>query len=304
MQLYWVVRNLLQCLNSLRYTSYHVPFVHFLRDALKEFGSAQSDFLQLVCTDQPALVTQERLDASKKRLDAAMEQVWASFGEARRRLYVAKSPMDVGEQTKREQQPLYQADPYTSPKGDQHASEQLTFLIRRESEDMRTARAHSYHSPALSASTHDVFLRSSFVFYLARFHVALCKVKLKSDVIAPLPHCVSSPTLLSPSTVRSARRHRLVRTEVIRALHQPWTWSIFGMHPFRDFFAMIRAGWAWLRQPAVDLKWLKSSVKISLIICVASLIAVIPQVSTNSALPNSVWAWSAFIRYRLSHSPV
>ena len=293
------MRNLLQSLNSLRYTSNHGPFIYYLRDAFREFSSAQREYVQLLCSEQPAVVTQERLDAAKQRLDAAIEQAWVSFSEARTRVYVAKGPMEDIEQAQREQL-LYRADPYIPKKQpeqqQQQAGEPMTFL-RRDSDVLRDTRPpHSHHAPTLSASTHDVFLRSSFVFYLARFHVALCKVKLRADILAPLspPLSSSSPTTTpsSPSAIQSARRRRFLHTQLTAALHEPWSWSILGMHPVRDFFAMLRDGWALVRQPAVDVKWLKSSLKIALIICVASLIAVIPQVETSSALPNSVWAWS------------
>ena len=284
-QLYWVVRNLLHCLLSLRYTSYHSGFLHFLRAAYSDLSLAQAEYCRLLCEEDPALVTRERVEEAQKRLDVAMEAAWAAFSEARHRVYVARGTVEETAS----HPPLYRADPY--PLNDQQAEASMRLVIQREGEEQRNA-GRSSHAPTLSASTHDVFLRSSIMFYLGRFHAAIGKMRMRDDVLSPLPPSTTGEKLTAEQ-MRWGRRERVIRGEFDAAIRRPWEWSIFGLHPVRDFLALGKALWGFVRRPAVDVDWMKNSVKIALIICVASLIAVIPQVSTSSALPNSVWAASA-----------
>ena len=93
-QLYWISTNLLHTLSAFHFSAYHAAFVHFLRDALLAFTAAQSEYLQLLSSDQGGEVTQERVDGCRKRLDAAMEEGWHSYTVARRTVYGMRSRDD------------------------------------------------------------------------------------------------------------------------------------------------------------------------------------------------------------------
>ena len=295
--LYWIVRNLLHTLSTLRYSAYHGPFVTLLRPSFTEFAGAASDYLRMLATDQPALVTVERVDLARKRLDAALDAVWEGFTEARHQVYVAKQRVEEDAAPKAGEL-HYRADPIPSPVDG--VEEHLRLLVRTEADDARRV-GKQFQSPTLSASTHDVFLRSSFLFYLQRFHSACLRIKVKTDVIAPIDHSSFAASSFSPSSssplskrsprsVKAERKRRFIKARLSDSMRTPWTWSVLGFRPVSDAFALVWGAWTFVRHPKVDLMWLRNSVKIALIICVASLIAVIPQVATDSALPNSVWA--------------
>ena len=138
----------------------------------------------------------------------------------------------------------------------------------------------------------DVFIRSCFFFYVTRFHAALTAIELNS----PNPHSAATPSPPqpppSPSTPAAPPRHKYnaIRTSIIHHLHHPWSWSLVGFHPFRDFVHLVTLFGSFVRHPRLDLVWLRASVKIALIICTAALIAIIPYTNTSSVFPNSVWA--------------
>ena len=136
-------------------------------------------------------------------------------------------------------------------------------------------------------------MRSSFFFYLSRFHHALHILPLDHDVLAVDP-TVNQPATASQATTSSPSswpRKRLALSRMFwHHIRHPLSWSLLGLHPVRDLLYLPQAFVEFVRHPSIDWGWLRSSIKIALIICVASLIAVIPQIGATTIFPNAFWA--------------
>ena len=279
-QLLWICTNLQHTLSSFSYTSYHAAFVPFLRSAMLDLCSVQAEFVQLFASDCSGEVTQPRLDRCRARLDNAMDEVWRSFTDARRHVYGYYGDGD-------------QADDQPSARG------------RSRTSSNAAAAADGAGSTAplvLMHTTIDIFSRTSMMYYTSRFYHALTLLPVDAAVLAPLPTAAASPQspsldgatrsgkLTSASSLMWQRKRRFLRAKARELLHSPFSWSIVGLHPVDDLIYLVVTFLSWLRRPALDVNWFKSSLKIALIICVASLIAVIPQLSSSDVFPNGVWA--------------
>ena len=318
-QLYWIDVNLLETLSTLHYSSYHAAFVHYLRDALHQLSRAQCKFLELFGRADSCVVSKARLDESRKRLDEAMTEAWDAYNRGRHALYGYGASMDshsadnvraAAERRKRrhsigqgQAMDGHQHKPLTdtAAAGSDWPQETLRMQVKGEFQaDSQLHMSTPEPQPVLYHSTTDVFKRSSFFFYIARFHHALNLLPLDEDVLAVDPIIKKQPATFTstassqpPSTFSSTTRDdfqpsswprkRFALTRLVREhVHHPLSWSLLGLHPVNDFLYLFTAFAAFVRRPTVDWGWLRSSIKISLIVCVASLIAVIPQIGATT----------------------
>ena len=338
-QLYWINMNLLDTLSTLHYSSYHAAFVHYLRRAFCQLSSEQSAYLTMLGSPDSCQVTKERVEQCKRRLDDAMAESWKAYSKARRKLY----GYGMADQSHTTEQPAAGATTHRRNKRHSIWREQLPPHHHSHSDDDADSAMH--HSTAgsqesarllvkperrtdgssnfpnepsiLLHSTQEVFWRSTFFYYVSRFHHSMHLLPLDNDVLAVSPTVessaasatfqpVSSPSNVSSpasaSSATSAATARVPSTSVwprkrfaLRRLYtqlkrDPLSWSFIGFHPIKDAVYLIRTFGAFVRKPAIDWVWLRGSVIISFIVCVVSLFAVIPQLSTTQVFPNAYWA--------------
>ena len=131
-----------------------------------------------------------------------------------------------------------------------------------------------------------MFHRSSFFFYLNRLHHALLSFEFRFYSATAAADSSTAVPLTSPTPVK----RRAVVESVNAHLQRPLSLSLVGFHPLRDTLYLLRTAVEFARHPVVDVGWLKGSVKVALILCVSSLIAVIPQLQDSSVFPNALWA--------------
>lgn len=150
-------------------------------------------------------------------------------------------------------------------------------------------------SVSLFHSTQEVFIRSCFYFYVHRYHTVLQSLTIVTEHAA-----LGDDNLPGQANARSTSRFQLSHSRralfkrKLRAIKglayaglRPWQWSLFGMQPFGDFKYLVRQFVNFVCHPTIDWLWLRSSVKIACIICIASLISIVP--GHEPILPNSVW---------------
>ena len=300
-QLYWIDRNLLKTLSTLHYSSYHAAFVHFLRDALHNLSHEQSTYLKMFGTADSCMVSKTRLDESRQRLDEAMTEAWHAYTRGRQSLYglgvsghkhSADNVRAAAERRKRRHSigqgvavHSHHMESDTEAPASVEPQESLRLLVKEEMRADKHPTVASSDPPVLFHTTMDVFARSTFMFYIARFHHALHLLPLDNEVLAihttiKPQSTTSSPADFQPSSWPRKRfaLHRLVHHHI----RHPLQWSLLGLHPLRDFLYLFEVAWEFVRRPSIDWNWFRSSVKISLIICVASLIAVIPQIGATT----------------------
>ena len=339
-QLYWIGMNLTTTLSTLHYSSYHAAFIHFLRDAFRHLSSAQSAYLTLLGDpDSSCEVTAERVEECKKRLDTAMAEAWQAYSKARQQLYgygqadslhsadhvraaaggrPNKRHSIWKEQATRTQHYTHSDDETDFPSNDSSDEPQDSLRLLIKAEMQSDSIPHlSTEPPILFHTTSDVFLRSSFFYYITRFHHAMHLLPLDKDVLAISPttatkphatpaafHPVASPTsatasAASPTSAARAElstsrsvwpRKRFALRRLFRELiRDPLSWSLLGFHPIRDMMYLIRTFLQFIRSPSIDWQYMRGSIIISFIVCVASLIAVIPQLSSTQVLVNAYW---------------
>ena len=330
-QLYWIDMNLLNTLSTLHYSSYHAAFAHFLRDAFRQLSKEQSTYLRMMGSPDGCEVTSERVIECKKRLDEAMTESWHAYSKARQKLYgygnadqrhSANQVRAAAERRKKrhsiwKEQPVRQHHSLSDDEIDStsyHSTDESLESLRLLAKAERQSDSHPHSEPPiLYHSTHDVFSRSTFFYYVSRFHHALHMLPLDNEVLAVSPtikpHTASSATLKhvsSPSSASSPtnattaelsaitsvwpRKRFALRRLFVQLIRDPLSWSLIGFHPIRDATHLFKTFVQFVRRPAIDWLWLRGSVIISFIVCVASLIAVIPQLSDTSVFPNSYWA--------------
>ena len=306
-QLYWIVTNLLSTLSTLHYSSYHAAFVHYLSDAFRRLSREQAAYLSMLGSPDSCDVTAERVEQCMQRLDAAMAGAWSAYSRARRKLYgyaAAEQAREGAEQRKRRNSlwkghsRVHSDNGRTSafePDGDE-SKEDAQLLTKTEKQAVDAAGVASDGSILLHG-TQEVFTRSSFFYYVSRFHHCTHLLPLDHDVLAVPPTTTHSAASLTSAAAPSPsarsvwpRKRFATRRLLARHLRDPLAWSCLGFHPVRDAAYLVRTLHAFVRRPAVDWAWLQSSVIISFIVCVASLIAVIPQLSSRSVFPNAYWA--------------
>ena len=113
---------------------------------------------------------------------------------------------------------------------------------------------------------------------------------MSADFHFPSSSTSTDPTATPPSsTPQHAKRH-VVSSSIAHHVQHPLTWSLLGFHPILDALHLVRTFAGFVRHPAVDVDWLKASIKVALIMCVSSLIAVIPQLTVTDVFPNALWA--------------
>ena len=209
----------------------------------------------------------------------------------------------------------YPADDIGTEEGSDGPMESLRLLVKEELQS-DNEQQHTSNEPAVVMlhTTMEVFQRQSFFFYLTRFHRALQLLPLDKAVLAvsptlsdhtssaPSPPSTSSPTASSSSppppsssppssTTSSWPRKRFALRRLYAELRvNPLSWSLLGLHPVRDFLSLFTTFGQFVRHPSIDWLWLRGSVKVSFIVCVASLIAVIPQIGATTIFPNAFWA--------------
>ena len=250
-------------------------------------------------------VTAERMAEHKRRLDRCMDDAWRDYGIAREHVYGKK---DDSTATKPPPPPNYTntrrrlslsraadalraASSNRQPSTDSAVDEEVGDWMRQTDPLLSAAVIHP-SSTSLYHTTQDVFVRSCFFFYVARYHNALQTVQLNT----PDPHSaatpVAPPTSTSPSAVSQPKHHKYdaIKASFMYHIRHPLSWSLVGFHPVRDFVQLLTVFGSFVRRPRLDLVWLRASVKIALIICTAAVIAIIPYTDTSSVFPNSVWA--------------
>ena len=316
-QLYWLNVNLLNTLSTLHYSSYHAAFVHYLRDAFRHLSKEQSRYLTMLGSPDSSEVTRECVEKCKQRLDDAMAEAWQAYTKARRKLYgygtdERHSTEQVRAAAERRKQRNSIWKEQVGPPHHSHSDDDTDYAVdhsaRQSQESGRLlvkAEAQSgggSHQPSepsiLLHSTQEVFWRSTFFYYLVRFHHAVHLLPLDHDVLAvsptSKPHAVpaasstSSAADSSPTSVWPRKRFALQRL-FIQLIRDPLSWSFIGFHPVDDAVYLVRTAVQFVRKPTIDWSWMRGSIIISFIVCVASLIAVIPQLSSRTVFPNAYW---------------
>ena len=326
-QLYWIDQNLFTTVSTLHYSSYHAAFVHFLHDAFIQLSHEQSSYMRMLGSPNNCEVTKQRVDECRKRLDEAMAEAWAAFSRGRQSLYglggsdnshSAENVRAAAERRKRRhsislaamQQQRQHSDGDINAAANGEPQDSLRLLVKEELRADSTPRStSSFSSSSLFHTTSDVFLRNTFFFYLSRFHHAMHLLPLDNAVLDVDPTVVKQPSATSQPTTASSSstpattcsswpRKRFVLSHLFRDhIRNPFSWSLLGLHPVRDFLYLFVAAGEFVRHPTVDWGWLRSSIKISLIICVASLIAVIPQIGATT-ICQTLQTWESALRGR------
>jgi len=330
-QLYWIDINLLNTLATLHYSSYHAAFVHHLRDAFRRLSKEQSAYLRMLGSPDSCEVMKERVDECKQRLDDAMAEAWQAYSKSRRKLYgygmtdqrhTGEQARAAGERRKKRSSIWKEqvGRPHHAHSDDEvdttsdhsigQSQESVRLLVKPEKHS--GSEPHHPSEPSiLLHSTQEVFTRSTFFYYMSRFHHAMHLLPLDNEVLAVNPTAPPSAAaatfqpITSPSTASSPafptspasaanptqstsspsvwpRKRFALRRLFHQLIRDPLSWSFLGLHPVRDGIYLVQTLCQFVRKPAVDWQWLRGSVIISFIVCVASLVAVIPQLSTTA----------------------
>ena len=294
-RLYWVLSNLLTTLQTLHYSSYHATFVGFLREPFQSFCSVQAEYTKLLTRPRPARITRVEVEEYQRRLTAAMEQTWDGYTSARQFVYGhsgegeerAKTDLcDRVQEAEREvnrgsvdHSVITRSDPSPAPANGQTGGGS-GLLVKTDTQVHPPAAHFARGKTDLYHTTNDVFHRSRFFFNLDSY----CETLLSQTFVFAEP-VQTSPPLPAPLLLKL----QLILASITRHLRHPTRWSVFGFHPILDFVHLVQSFFAFLRHPSLDVDWLKSSVKVALIICVSSIIAVVPAVQSTNIFPNALW---------------
>ena len=307
-QLYWISTNLLHTLSTLRFSTAHAAFVHFLRDSLTAMATEQQSFLAMMSDEHMHQVTAERLADHKRRLNRCMKDAWRDYGLAREHVYGSKDdstnkPAPSTHHPRRFS--LSRGDAIRTANTSPHILSPVdgaidTELVEqiRQTDPLLSAAVIHPSSTSLYHTTNDVFVRCCFFFYVTRYHHALQTIELNE----PNPHSASTPPAPpTPSSASQPPRHkyRAIKSSFLHHMRHPLSWSLAGFHPLRDFAHLLTQLWSFVRHPRVDLLWLRASVKIALIICMAALIAIIPYTNTSSVCQYTVSMPSPIVLMRM-----
>ena len=305
-QLYWLCTNLLHTLSTLKYSTAHAAFVHYLRGSLTSIATEQQSFLAMLSDEHTHRVTPERLADHKRRIERCMQDAWRDYGIAREHVYGRREDSTAASTTaksKPEQSTYHQrksrrfslsrlgAAAYAAAAVNAHsptdgaADAEVTESMRQTDPLLAAAVVHPT-SASLYHTTSDVFARSCFFFYVTRYHRALQTIELNPHD----PHSAATPAPPQPTNDPQQQpqhhKYRAIRTSFLHHLRHPLSWSLLGFHPLRDFAQLVSGFGEFVRHPSVDLLWLRSSLKIALIISAAALIAIIPYTNTASVCQN------------------
>ena len=267
--LFWILTNLQHTISSLHFSTYHAVFSFYLRPALQSMSTAQSAYLRLLASTDPSDIPAHRTVELRAELDRRMEACWDAFTHARSKVYGYSRHAPAAD--------AEVADPRRKGPGDDELVE--------TSED----GGHSGGAPLLYHTSREVFTRSCFLFYIGRFHLSL-KVITDHLTASPLSPAAASASSTTASSHYGRKLHA-IRTSITHSILHPSSCSLFGLHPLSDLRFLLGTMRGWLLRPRLDVRWLKNSVKMALIICLASLISTIPPLVTGSPLlPDAVWA--------------
>ena len=271
---YWILTNLTHTISSQQFFTYHAAFVHYLRPSLVALSKAQSNYLLTLSSTDPSDLSVQRTVQLREELDRRMEGCWEAFTHARRQVYG------------------YDSHGWGGHKPDGGEDERVKRARDQTAVDAELVktndRGHSVSpSSVLYHTSREVFNRSCFLFYISRFHLSLKAIT--EDLSTPSSPSSSSSTS-STSSTHFGRKWRAIRASMVSTAQHPTSWSLFGLHPLKDFLFFLSSIWQWVQKPTLDVAWLKNSTKMALIVCVAALLALIPSLQSTSVFPNAIWA--------------
>ena len=269
---FWILTNLTHTISTQHYSTYHAVFVHYLRPSLLALSRAQSTYLRYLSSTDPSDLSVQRTVELREELDRRMEACWENFTLARRKVYGYDS----------QHRGIHKANGGDDPA--QRVKSRMAVDVEVMQLDDSKAGVVSPSSNVLYHTSREVFTRSCFLFYISRFHLSLKAIT--EDLSTPSSPDSSSLT----SSSHFGRKLRAIRTSMASAMLRPSTWSLFGLHPVKDFWFLLCFIWAWLHKPTVEVAWLKNSIKMALIVCIAALLALIPSLQSSSVFPNALWA--------------
>ena len=299
----------------------------FLREPFTAFADAQADFVRALSTDQPSLITAALVDSHFQRLEQVMTTAWERYSQARQFVYGIEedSHSELLEMLKAEEEGRKRRESSAvggSRRPSVHWGEEPLVALQSTTDTLlqHPAAALHPHRTRLHHDTNDIFHRSCFLshhtythtvchlppcilsaaradrsllsgacrvlfsFYLQRYHSALISADFHFPTVAASANHADPP----PHTPYHAKR-QAVSSSIAHHIHHPLSCSLLGLHPLADAVDLVRALAHFVRHRRVDVDWLKASLKVGLIMCVSSVIAVVPALTSTDVFPNALW---------------